>query len=203
MHKSPGVKADSVYRPRSEDDEDEDTEVEEVAEQVDDQREARAANGYRLLSSWNSVPGCQTDGTLKEDEFNAWIDAAIVELREAKRYAVGLNHIGRMLVAAPADPDGGWPPTAVRRLLERLQDDHVEDGYFIEVLGRRGVTTRGLEDGGEQERALVDRYRADVERFANQWPRTAAILRKIVKSYESEARRNDESAERVRRGLDR
>lgn len=193
----------TVYRPRSEDDEDDDTEVEAEAEQVDDQREARAKNGYRLLSSWNRVPGYQTDGTVKEDEFNAWIDTAIMELREAKRYAVGLNHIGRMLVAAPADPDGGRPPTSVRRLFERLQDDHVEDGYFVEALNRRGVTSRGLEDGGEQERALVDRYRADAERFADQWPRTAAILRKIVKSYESEARRNDESAERVRRGLDR
>lgn len=194
----------TVYRPQcDDDDEGEDTEVEDEAEQVDDQREARATNGYRLLSSWNRVPGYQADGTINEDEFNAWIDAAILELREAKRYAVGLTHIGRMLVAAPADPDGGWPPNAVRRLFERLQDDDVEDGYFVEVLGRRGVTSRGLEDGGEQERALVDRYRADVERSANRWPRTAAILRKIVKSYESEARRNDESAERVRRGLDR
>lgn len=194
----------TVYRPQSDDDnEDDDTEVEDEAEHVDEQREARATNGYRLLSSWNSVPGYRADGTFDEDEFNAWIDAAIVELREAKRYAVGLTHIGRMLVAAPADPDGGWPPTAVRRLFERLQDDDVEDGYFVEVLGRRGVTSRGLEDGGEQERALVDRYRADVERSANQWPRTAAILRKIVKSYESEARRNDESAERFRRGLER
>ena len=71
------------------------------------------------------------------------------------------------------------------------------------MLGRRGVTSRDLEDGGEQERTLVDRYRADAERSSDQWPRTAAILRKIVKSYESEARRNDESAERFRRGLDR
>ena len=29
--------------------------------------------------------------------------------------------LGRMLIAAPSDPDGGWPSTAVRRLLERLQ----------------------------------------------------------------------------------
>ena len=193
----------TVYRPRSDDDNEDDDGEEEEADQVDEQREARATNGYRLLSSWNSVPGYQADGTVNEDEFNAWVDAAIVELRAAKRYAVGLTHIGRMLVAAPADPDGGWPPVAVRRLFERLQDDDVEDGYFVEVLGRRGVTSRGLEDGGEQERALVDRYRADAERSAHQWPRTAAILRKIVKSYESEARRNDESAERVRRGLDR
>ena len=194
----------TVYRPRS-DDEDEggDNAFDNAAEQVDDQRAARATNGYRLLSSWNSVPGYQADGTLNENEFNAWIDAAMAELKQAKRYEVGLTHIGRMLVAAPSDPDGGWPPTPVRRLFERLQNDDVEDGYYVEVLGRRGVTTRGLEDGGEQERALVDRYRADAERSADQWPRTAAILRKIVKSYRSEARRNDESAERFRRGLDR
>jgi hypothetical protein len=197
----------TVYRPRSDDDDNDeqvdDADVDDGAEQVDEQREARAANGYRLLSSWNSVPGVEADGTFNEEAFNAWIDAAITEVRQAKRYEVGLTHIGRMLVAVPPDPGGDWPPTAVRRLLERLQNDDVEDGYFAEVLGRRGVTTRGLEDGGEQERTLVERYRADADRSANQWPRTAAILRKIVKSYESEARRNDESAERFRRGLDR
>jgi hypothetical protein len=91
----------------------------------------------------------------------------------------------------------------VRDTLEELQSEEIEDGFYVEVLNRRGVTSRGLEDGGAQELELVERYKGDAQRLADRWPRTAAILRKLVKSYENEARRNEESAERFRRGLER
>lgn len=79
----------------------------------------------------------------------------------------------------------------------------MEEGFYVEVLNRRGVTNRGLEDGGAQELELVKRYQNAAQRVADRWPRTAAILRKIAKSYESEAQRNEEEAERFRRGLER
>ena len=66
-----------------------------------------------------------------------------------------------------------------------------------------GVTSRGLEDGGAQELELAKRYREAAQRFADWWPRAASIFRKLSKSYENEARRNEESAERFRLGLER
>jgi hypothetical protein len=64
------------------------------------------------------------------------------------------------------------------------------------------VTSRGLEDGGEQN----GRWSIGIEPTLNDLGSVASDRRdppQDVKSYESEARRNDESAERVRRGLDR
>ena len=99
--------------------------------------------------------------------------------------------------------DGTWPPEVVRDLFENLQSEEIEEGFYVEVLNCRGVTSRGLEDGGAQELELVERYQSDAQRVADLWPRTAAILRKLAKSYQIEALRNEEEAERFRRELER
>lgn len=186
----------AVYRPR-------DTASEEAAAQEDEvTRQRFATNGYRLLSSWRQVPGLQEDGRLDPSLLRTWVDEAQHLLREAGRYEVGTVQIGQVLVSLPADPDGTWPPEAVRDLFEELQSEKMEEGFYIEVLNRRGVTNRGLDEGGAQERKLADRYRSDAQDIADRWPRTAAILRKVAKSYENEAQRNEEEAERFRRGLE-
>lgn len=186
----------AVYRPR-------DTASEEAAAQEDEvTRQRLATNGYRLLSSWRQVPGLQEDGRLDPSLLRTWVDEAQHLLREAGRYQDGTVQIGQVLVSSPADPGGTWPPEAVRDLFEELQSEKMEEGFYIEVLNRRGVTSRGLDEGGAQELKLAERYRSDAQDIADRWPRTAAILRKVAKSYENEAQRNEEEAERFRRGLE-
>jgi hypothetical protein len=51
-----------------------------------------------------------------------------------------------------------------------------------------------LSEGGVQERALADKYRALAEPLAK-WPRTAAMLLDIANSYEAQARHEDEEVE--------
>lgn len=72
----------------------------------------------------------------------------------------------------------------------------------MEVQNQRGVSSRGLTDGGEQERGLVRKYREQADAFADKWPRTAAILRRLADGYEREARQQDEESERFRRGFE-
>ena len=50
-------------------------------------------------------------------------------------------HIRQVLVSGPADPDESWPPEAVRDLFEELQSDEMEEGFYAEVLNRRGAAT--------------------------------------------------------------
>lgn len=80
--------------------------------------------------------------------------------------------------------------------LEVLANIHysLEDGLRSGILNRRGVTSRGLEEGGAQERSLVAKCRTDADALADQWPRTAAILRSASESYEAEGHRNEDSA---------
>jgi hypothetical protein len=57
------------------------------------------------------------------------------------------------------------------------------------------MTVRALHDGGEQERALAARYRADAETLRFDWPRTAGCLDRIAATYEVDANHEDLSAD--------
>ena len=50
-------------------------------------------------------------------------------------------------------------------------------------------------EGGRQERSLSEQYEEWAARTADAWPRTAAVLRKVARSYRSDARREDEEAQ--------
>jgi hypothetical protein len=166
-----------------------------------ERRQAMATNSYRLLSEWRRIPGLRTDGTVDPEQLEAWVTAARAALAESGHRALGDSHIGRMLAAGPADEDGSRPGVAVRDLLERLQNSEIEDGLRMELYNSRGPTTRGVFDGGDQERNLAATYRERANAFADRWPRAASIMRDLANSYEREARRMDEEAERRRRGL--
>lgn len=162
--------------------------------------QARANNAYRLLSLWQTPPGLM-NGVMSSDQLNQWVDEAIELLAAAGRLNVGMITLGQVLVSSLPDADGSFPPVAVRDLFERLQNEFLEDGFANQVINSRGITSRGLEDGGAQEERLAKKYLADAELFKDVWPRTAAVLRDIAALYESHGRRNEDEAERFRRGL--
>jgi hypothetical protein len=188
----------AVYRPHRDADDPEDDGGASIGEMQTDP--AHAQNGYRLLSNWNHPPGFGADG-LDEQRMNQWVDDAMAKLVEARRLDAGSVHIGHVLTHVPPDEDGVIPSAAVRDTIERLASRKIEEGFITQTLNSRGVTSRGLEDGGLQEEALVEKYREHAGVVADEHPRSAAILRHLAESYEREARRNEASAERVRRGL--
>ena len=180
-----------VYRVKS-DESDNDTSHE---------RALIATSGYRLLSSWSLLPGLRADGQIDVQVLRTWIAEARTELIKIGRLDVGERHIGHILAFSPADRDGRWPVVAVRDLLEELQSQRIEEGFITQTLNNRGVTTRSLDAGGAQERDLVSKYRSEADQFVDEWPRIAAILRRLAIIYEQDARREEHSAERFRRGL--
>lgn len=169
----------------------------------DDQRhESLAQNGYSLLSSWRVVPGVK-DGEIDAAVLNSWVDTVLALLRDEDRLEVGEMQVGHMLASAPADKDGSRPPEVVRNLLERLANDRIDESLAVELLNRRGVTSRDPEAGGEHERALARDFEARATAAADRWPRTATILRRLAEDYDADARRQDAEAERRRRGYER
>jgi hypothetical protein len=163
-----------------------------------------ATNAYRLLGDWSIVPG--SDGPKRPvdgQRLNQWVDDVLPLLEAADREPIGLDYIGRVLANAAGDADETWPTRPVRDLIERLSRTEVDAGFEIEVFNSRGTTSRGLTDGGEQERVLAARYDGLAEKVADQWPRTAGALRSLARGYEDEARRQDEEVRRFLEGLDR
>lgn len=187
----------TVYRARPTSEDDADGEGQGDEEQQD---ASIAANSYRLLNAWDTTPGL-VDGVMNAEVLRSWLDSAVELLLELGRTEVGLQHIGQVLGHTPPDSDGTWPGVVVRDLLEEVQLEHIETGLYLQIVNSRGITSRGLEDGGDQELKLAADYRAKAEALADIAPRVAGLFRRIAVSYESDARRNEEEAERFRRGL--
>lgn len=174
--------------------------VERVANETSGARRALASRAFEVLRSWRTCPGLTADGTVNYSGLADWVSAARAQLTHDARLRPGDSEIGQILAFAPPDDDGSLPPRAVRDLLEEVRSDAVDHGLALGVLNKRGVTSRGLLDGGKQEWDLASEFRRQAE-GAQAWPRTRKLLRELAESYERDARREDEEAERRRRGL--
>jgi hypothetical protein len=161
-----------------------------------------ASNAYRRLREWRIVPGTNDGGIVEAAALNDWLDSVRALLQESDRLEVGELHIGEVLAHAPTDQDGTFPTQAVRDVFETAPSDRLERGFMIGVWNKRGVTSRGMADGGKQEYDLADQYDAWAEAVEATHPRTAGMLRAVAESYREEGRRNDEEARRFLEGLD-
>ncbi|MBI4322463.1 MAG: hypothetical protein HY675_28555 [Chloroflexi bacterium] len=166
----------------------------EESRNVTQEQKAKATLGYQLLDSWRGPPGCN-EGIVDEEALTAWVNVARSLARTNKRDRIADRQIGRILRYVPDDPDGLWPHRAVRDLIERIESRDLEAGLELGQRNSRGVTRRELTDGGAQERALQTRYLDHAQQMNARWPRTAAMLRRIARSYAEEASRHDEEAE--------
>jgi hypothetical protein len=190
-----------IYRPGDDDDGEEEEDEGSEAEEVSEHDQAVASNAYHLISEWRMLPG--RDGEHVDlVVLAAWVERARDLLRESQRLRVGDLHIGKVLATCPPDADGAWPCEEVRELLDVVESKEIEEGFEGEIFASLGVTTRGVLDGGDQERDRARLYREQAERFYDRWPRTAKVLNAAAEAFERAARRHDAEAERRRTGLD-
>lgn len=150
---------------------------------------------WSVLHEWNVLPGLRHDGTVDGVHLTDWVRRARLAFSDGGRGSIGDEQIGQVLAASPPGPDGVWPVEEVRELVESIGNARIDTGLHIGKTNKRGVTSRDVYDGGEQERELEQHYRAMASRISTRWPRTARVLRGIADSYQAEARRNDAEAE--------
>ncbi len=163
----------------------------------DDNDRARWRQAYQLLSSLDQVPGFT-----KQDPDQAALSKWINEVRDCgvrhRRAAITDTVIGQVLAHAPVDDaDAAWPHRFVRDEIERARSNELERGIQTERFNMRGVTTRGLFEGGTQERDLVYEYEGYV-RATPRWPRTAAMLEQMAEGWRHRAEREDADARQQR-----
>ncbi|WP_024477211.1 hypothetical protein [Arthrobacter sp. CAL618] len=174
----------------------------ETGEDDIENSKALARNAWDLLHRWRVVPGSKTvGGEIDEEVLSSWVNRTRELLLEADRLDVGEAHIGQ--VFAHARPDGDiWPALAVRNFLDTNSTEVIDRNFVVGIHNKRGVTSRGMTEGGDQERALAAQYEVFASQISDEWPKTARLLRRVVEGYREEARRNDEEAQRIQEGFD-
>jgi hypothetical protein len=160
------------------------------------EEEARyARHAWRVLHCWEKLPGLHADGTIDIPHLNSWVDQARFAFSDSDRADVGDEVIGQVLATSPPGSDGVWPAEPVREIVERIGSTHLESGLSTGRFNARGVTARGVYDGGQQERELAKQYREWSKETEVRYPRTSRLLRRLAESYEAFARRMDDEGE--------
>lgn len=154
-----------------------------------------ASLGHDLLEQWAVLPGRGDGGVLDAPVLNEWIDKARELATAADRSAIADIHIGGLLAHAPGDIDGNWPLSNVRDVVERIASEPLERGIVNGIYNSRGVTSRAVGAGGQQERDLANKYHGYASALADRWPRTSRLLKALGDRYLKEARNEDLAAE--------
>ena len=168
-------------------------------EESDDPENARAVanQALRLLELWDYLPGTRDDGTIDGKVLEDWIKEARSLAKAAGREKIADSRIGHMLSASPVGDDGNWPAEAVRDVIDLFRSKPMIEGFWVGKGNRRGVTTRMPRDGGDLERKEAAKYRKWAKAIVYEYPHTAKALDTLADSYEDQARRHDEDAERL------
>ena len=155
----------------------------------DDQAMAHLA--WSVMQAWHGMPGLRIDGTIDCHQLAKWVSDARLLFADADREDIGDELVGQVLSRSPVGVDGIWPAECVREILESIGSVNVETGLEAGAFNARGVTTRGVYDGGVLESKLSAQYREWAQKSTTRWPRTCRVLRRLADVYESFGRRED------------
>lgn len=159
-------------------------------------------NAWKLLHRWKVIPGSDPEsGEINEQALIQWVESARKLLADADRLDVGEAHIGQVFAHAKSREDA-WPPLAVRNFLDSSSTDSIDRNFIVGISNKRGVTSRGMTEGGDQERTIAATYENFANQIADEWPNTARLLRRVADGYRREAKENDEEAQRIQEGFD-
>ena len=156
-----------------------------------DKGDPRVLAAYRLLQKAARIPGIDPEGKVDVGTLRQWVAEARRLCDEHGRTEVGDRQIGQLLSRAPSEEDGSWPCRSVCEVMEAVGSKEIGSGFEIGVYNGRGVVSRSLDEGGAQERALSDKYRAWAQRRAFDYPYVADILERIAQCYDHDADRED------------
>ncbi|QRN34303.1 hypothetical protein [Pectobacterium brasiliense] len=162
-------------------------------ESLPEHLQTAARTASTLLHEAHGVPGMGQNGEINSELFFSWINRVRELAKEKDREAVTDLTIGAWLSDWPLNKNlEFWPDSIIADLLDQDDCEDIRRGFYTGVHNSRGATTRMPYDGGTQERQVAEKFR----RFANNWkdskPNLSVMIEKLAKSYEYEAKRQDE-----------
>lgn len=158
-----------------------------------DKVQTYATCGYRLIEGLNRIPGHNDLGELTTEKLASWVKSVQGICKNLDREDVAEICIGKLLSNSQIGEDGVWPCESVRQVLEDASSKKMMEGAHTGLYNSRGVVWRG--EGGDQERALAEKYRAWANALRYSHPFVSSeLLMGMVRTYELEARREDTDA---------
>jgi len=163
-----------------------------------ERREMLGNKALDILNRIGHIPGADQDGKVDLETLLSWVTEVRKLCAEHGRTESGDRKIGCLFSKAPAEEDGSWPCFPVCEAMERVDSQEIRDGFVKGVYNGRGVVTRGLSEGGEQERELAERYRG-CAKLHEDYPFVRSTLEIIATDYDHQAEGwDDESKTRKR-----
>lgn len=155
-----------------------------------EQASVMAERGHELIRALRRVPGSNDNGDIDAAKLASWICVVRESCEELSRLEIADHVIGQLLASAPSDADGSWPCQSVREVIEEIRSADMMSGTHTGVYNARGAHWRG--NGGDQERALADKYRKWAQQVRASSPFVASeLLMRLTKTYEREAASHD------------
>jgi hypothetical protein len=183
---------EKAYRPRKD--------RNKALEQLSENEQLMARNAYKLLDGLSRLPGSRADGTVDHDYLRNWIGNVREMAAQSDRSEVSDIMLGQLIARATYQKDNKWPSTELALLMEGLGTQDLFHGFVTAVFNARGVVSHDPADGGKHERQEAERYRELARETRTNSPKLAEAFLEVSRHYESEARREDQEAQRFRLG---
>ena len=163
-------------------------------------RNELVCDAFRLLDRIRYIPGTAPDGKVNAEALHRWLTEVRRLCVEHGRVENGDRQIGQLLSRSPAEENGSWPSLPVCNAMERIASRHIGVGLQIGVYNGRGIVSRAMGEGGDQERELAAKYRDWARLRAFEYPYVSSILESIAAGYDCHGKREDNKTE-VRKRL--
>lgn len=163
---------------------------------TDEQLKDRAEQAYKVLHSWENIPGVDDDYKIDYHFLTNWVKKARALAKEYGRIDAAEIYIGRVLAHYPEKADQIWPPNEICKIIEDVNSDSLNRNFSMETFNKRGSSSRGPFEGGNIERSKAEYFSKNAEAHRNKFPSVARIFEKLAKRYEEDAKKMDDEADR-------
>ena len=168
------------------------------AEEGTEGSQAAATNAWSILHACKRQPGTTDDGTITEESARSFVEEVRELAAEKDRIEVCDIRLGEIMARGGVGEDGVFPSEPIRKVIEQVGTDEMLQGFSTGCFNKRGVHTRGVFDGRDQERELAMQYRTNAHALEITHPKLAMTLELLAKSYDRDGLAEDLRA-RLRR----
>ncbi len=152
-----------------------------------------------LLSAMNQAQTIQRDlnaqpctderGEVNEQLLKNYITTLLQLAKEKNMMNATYSMIGQLL--ANIRFNESYPPDYLCELIEDLNNDYVDSAFSSKLFNKRGVVTRGWNEGGGIEYAEQNKYHTYAEKTRYSYPRITKVFKELAKQYQYMGQQED------------